>query len=371
MRFALDKEQEDLRSVVREFLTDFSPEPVVRHLMADDRGHDRPMWTKMCGELGLAGLAVPEEYGGAGYTFVELGIVLEELGRALTVTPFLASVVMATMLLLATDDEGAKSDYLPALAEGRRIGTVALAEDGGHWTREGVAMQARPAGAGWVLDGHKSFVLDLMSADLVLVVARVDAEAGAFGVFAVEPGAAGLERQPLPVLDQTRKQGRLTCAATPARLITGGWAAVDRMLDLTAVAVSAEMLGGAQRTLEMAVSYAGVREQFGRPIGSFQAVKHKCATMLMEVEAARAAVYYALWAAATQAPDLPAVASLTKAFCSDAYQLTAGENIQIHGGIGYTWEHPAHLYFKRAKNSALFLGGADHHREQLAQRIGI
>ncbi|RSM47080.1 acyl-CoA dehydrogenase [Amycolatopsis balhimycina DSM 5908] len=371
MRFALDKEQGELQSVVREFLADFSPEPVVRRLMAADELHDRPMWTKMCGELGLAGLAVPEEYGGAGYTFVELGVVLEELGRALAVTPFLASVVMATTLLLATGDEAAKRDYLPGLADGRLIGTVALAEDGGKWTSESVGMRAAHTGEGWVLDGHKSFVLDLLSADLVLVVAR--AEAG-LGVFAVEPGAAGLDRQPLPVLDQTRKQGRLTCIATSARLIgtlDDGWAAVDRMLDLTAIAVSAEMLGGAQRTLDMAVAYAGVREQFGRPIGSFQAIKHKCATMLVEIEAARSAVYYALWAAATDAPDLAATASLTKAFCSDAYLLTAGENIQIHGGIGYTWEHPAHLYFKRAKNSALFLGGPDFHREQLAQRIGI
>ncbi|MEV6876856.1 acyl-CoA dehydrogenase family protein [Amycolatopsis sp. NPDC051128] len=367
MRFALDKEQEDLRSVVREFLADFSPEPVVRRLMAADASHDSPMWTKMCGELGLAGLAVPEEYGGAGFTFVELGIVLEELGRALAVTPFLTSVVMATTLLLASEDEQAKHDYLPGLADGRLIGTVALAEDAGKWTSESIGMRAAHTGEGWVLDGHKSFVLDLMSADLVLVVARAGDR---LGVFAVEPGAAGLDRQPLPVLDQTRKQGRLTCVATPARLI-GGWAAVDRMLDLTAIAVSAEMLGGAQRTLEMAVAYAGVRQQFGRPIGSFQAIKHKCATMLVEVEAARSAVYYALWAAATDAPGLAATASLTKAFCSDAYLLTAGENIQIHGGIGYTWEHPAHLYFKRAKNTALFLGDPDFHREQLARRIGI
>jgi alkylation response protein AidB-like acyl-CoA dehydrogenase len=174
-------------------------------------------------------------------------------------------------------------------------------------------------------------------------------------------------------MDQTRKQGRITCAGTPARLLgsADGWSAVQAMLDLTCIAVGAEMLGGAQRTLEMAVEYAKIREQFGRKIGSFQAIKHKCASMLVEVEACRSAVYYALWAAQTSADDLAATASLTKAFCSDTYVFTAGENIQIHGGIGFTWEHPAHLYFKRAKNCALFLGGADYHREQLAQRIGI
>jgi alkylation response protein AidB-like acyl-CoA dehydrogenase len=371
VRFALDKEQEELQSVVRGFFEEKAPEAAVRRLMDGDELYDRAVWAQLCGQLGLAGLAVPEEYGGAGYTFVELGVVLEEMGRALYVAPFLASAVMATMLLLASDDERAKHDYLPGLASGELIGTVALAEDPGHWTPEAVTATATRSRESWRLAGHKSFVLDATSADLLLVVAR--SEEG-LGVYAVDAEAEGLDRRLLATMDQTRKQGRVVFDATPARLVGragDGWTAVAAMLDLTCIAVSAEMLGGAQRTLEMAVEYASVREQFGRPIGSFQAIKHKCATTLVEVEACRSAVYYALWAAATGADDLAAAASLTKAFCSDAYLLAAGENIQIHGGIGYTWEHPAHLYFKRAKNSGLFLGGPDFHREQLAQRIGL
>jgi alkylation response protein AidB-like acyl-CoA dehydrogenase len=369
MRFALDREQQDLQGVMRDFLGRHSDEAEVRRLMAPDETYDPKTWSQLV-DLGLTGLAVPEAYGGAGFGFVELGVVLEEMGRALLVSPFLASAVMATSLLLSIDDEPARQDYLPALAGGQLIGTVALAEDDGRWTAQSVRMTATRADDGWELEGHKSFVLDATSADLLLVVARTE---DGIGVFAVEANGPGLERTQLATMDQTRKQGRITCAGTPARLVgsTDGWPAVQAMLDLTGIAVGAEMLGGAQRTLEMAVEYAKVREQFGRKIGSFQAIKHKCATMLVEVEACRSAVYYALWAAATAAEDLAPTASLTKAFCSDTYLFTAGENIQIHGGIGFTWEHPAHLYFKRAKNCALFLGGADYHREQLAQRIGI
>lgn len=369
MRFGLDREQQDLQGVLRDFLSRHSDEAEVRRLMSPEESYDPKVWAQMV-DLGLTGLAVPEEYGGAGFGFVELGIVLEEMGRALLVSPFLASAVMATSLLLSVDDESARQEYLPALAGGQVLGTVALAEDDGHWTPQGVRMTATRTDDGWTLDGHKSFVLDATSADLLLVAARTD---DGIGVFAVEKDASGLARTALATMDQTRKQGRITCVATPARLVgsTDGWPAIQAMVDLTCIAVGAEMLGGAQRTLEMAVEYAKVREQFGRKIGSFQAIKHKCATMLVEVEACRSAVYYALWAADTAADDLAPTASLTKAFCSDTYLFTAGENIQIHGGIGFTWEHPAHLYFKRAKNCALFLGGPDYHREQLAQRIGI
>lgn len=371
MRFALDKEQDELKAVVRSFLAQKSPESAVRQLMEPEQAYDPAVWEQMCGQLGLAGLAVPEEYGGAGFTFVELGIAVEEMGSALLVSPFFASAVMAITLLLECPDESAKKDYLPGLASGELVGTVALAEDEGYWTEDAVSLTAAQEGGQWLLDGHKSFVLDATCAVLILAVARTP---GGIGVFAVDADAPGLTRTALSTMDQTRKQGRLTFQGTPARALgdpVAGWEPVSRMLDLSAILLGAEMLGGAQRTLEMAVEYAKVREQFGRPIGSFQAIKHKCATMLVEVEACRSAVYYALWAAAGRADDLAATASLTKAFCSDTYLFTAGENIQIHGGIGYTWEHPAHLYLKRAKNCGLFLGGADFHREQLAQRIGI
>ncbi|WP_329409131.1 acyl-CoA/acyl-ACP dehydrogenase [Nocardia vinacea] len=371
MRFELSEEQAELRAVVRSFLAEKSPETAVRAAMAAEREYDPALWRQLCGQLGLAALAVPEEYGGAGFGFVELGVAVEEMGRALAVTPFLASVVMSSTLLLACDDEAAKKAYLPGLAAGEMIGTVALAEDSGRWTVDAVTMRAEQRGADWILHGHKSFVLDLLAADVIFVVARTDTGPA---VFALDATGDGVERTALPVLDQTRRQGRLRCRDAVAVLVGSaedGWPAVQRMLDLTAVALSAEMLGGAQRTLEMSVDYAKIRIQFGRVIGSFQAIKHKCASVLMEIEAARSAVYYALWSAATDAADLPAVASLTKAFCSETYQLAAQENLQIHGGIGYTWEHPAHLYLKRAKHCALFLGGGDFHRERLAQLTGI
>jgi alkylation response protein AidB-like acyl-CoA dehydrogenase len=193
-------------------------------------------------------------------------------------------------------------------------------------------------------------------------------------LFTVAGDAEGLTRTPLATMDQTRKQARLEFGGTPAKLLGTegeGWPVLSRVLDLAAVALAAEQVGGAQKCLEMSVDYAKVRVQFGRPIGSFQAIKHKCADMLLEVESAKSAAYYAGWAAAELNEELPTVASLAKAYCSDAYFHAAAENIQIHGGIGFTWEHDAHLYFKRAKSSQLLLGDPTYHRELLAQRIGI
>jgi alkylation response protein AidB-like acyl-CoA dehydrogenase len=257
------------------------------------------------------------------------------------------------------------------LASGEIIGTVALAEDTGSWQPASVTTTAEPVDGAWIIHGHKTFVLDGAVADLVLVAARV---AEHLGIFAVEAGAPGLVAKPLMTMDQTRKQARLTFDGTPARLI-GSFETAEpallAMLDLAAIALSAEALGGTAMVLDMAVDYAKVREQFGRKIGSFQAIKHKCASMLVELESSRSAAYYALWAASVGHQDVPRVASLVKAFCVDAFLYASGENIQIHGGIGFTWEHPAHLYLKRAKNAQLFLGGSDFHRQQLADRIGI
>lgn len=370
MEFALNDEQTTLQEVVREFLTERAGEAAVRERMAEPAGFDPQLWKQMGTEIGLQGIAVPEEYGGAGFTFVELGIVLEELGRALTVTPFLASGVMAPQLLLALGDEAACARWLPGIASGDLVATVALAEDEGSWQPDAVALAARSAEGAWRLDGHKSYVVDGAGADLVLVVARAGDE---LGVFAVEATAPGLERTPLPTMDQTRKLARLTFADTPAERIAGSdaEAAVIRMLDLTSIALAADALGGTGRVLDMAVEYAKVREQFGRPIGSFQAIKHMCASMLVELESSRSAVYYALWAAATGQDDVPVVAPMVKAHCVDAYLQAAGDNVQIHGGIGFTWEHPAHLYLKRAKSSQALLGGSDFHRQLVADRLGI
>ncbi|MEV5559283.1 acyl-CoA dehydrogenase family protein [Nonomuraea wenchangensis] len=371
MDFALDKEQETLQEVVRDFLSAKSGEEAVRAYMEDPAGYDPALWRQMAGELSLQSLAIPEEYGGDGFTFVELGIVLEELGRSLAVTPFLASCVMAAQTLLALDDEEARREFLPRLARGDLIGTVAMAGEAGSWRPEDVATTARRDGDAWILDGTTSFVIDGAVADVLLVVARAD---DGLGVFTLTPDVDGVSRTPLDCMDQTRKQARVVFDGARARRLgtaAGAERAVTAMLQHTAIAVAAEALGGTAKVLDMAVEYAKTREQFGRPIGSFQAIKHKCATMLVELESSRSAVMYALWAVSAGHEDVPMVASLAKSFCVDAYLSAASENIQIHGGIGFTWEHPAHLYLKRAKNLQSFLGSSDQHRQLLADHLGV
>ena len=365
------EEQEELRSSVRRFCENRSPSAEVRRLMQTGEGYSPPVWEQMASQLGLQGLAIPERHGGAGFGFVELAIVLEEMGRTLFCAPYFATVAMAANALLASGDEDACAAYLPGIASGETIATLALAEDTGRWDEEGVTLAARRSGERWTLDGHKSFVVDGGAASLVLVAARTWS---GLSLLAVEGEAEGLTRTPLPTLDQTRKLARLEFARTPARLVGvegGAGRALSRTLDLAAIALAAEQVGGAQRCLEMSVEYARVRYQFGRPIGSFQAIKHRCADILLDVESARAAARYAAWAVAEAAPEVPVAASMAKATCSEAYFHAAAENIQIHGGIGFTWEHDAHLYFKRAKSSQLFLGDAAYHREHLAQRIGV
>jgi alkylation response protein AidB-like acyl-CoA dehydrogenase len=339
--------------------------------METTEGYDPAVWRQMGQELALQSLAIPEEYGGSGYTFVELGVVLEEMGRALLCAPFFSTAVLAATTLLESGDDAAKAAHLPGIAAGDTIATLAFTEPSGRWDVDGITTPATRAGDGWTISGTKSYVLDGHTADLVLVAARTDA---GVSLFAVEGGAPGLTRTPLTTMDWTRKQARLDFDAVPATLVGtdgGGAEVLAKVLDLAAVALAAEQVGGAQKVLEMAVEYAKVRVQFGRAIGSFQAIKHMCADMVVDVESARSAAYYALFCAAEGSDELPAYASLAKSYCSEAYFTSTAKNIQIHGGIGFTWEHPAHLYFKRAKSSELLFGDPTYHRELLAQRIGI
>jgi alkylation response protein AidB-like acyl-CoA dehydrogenase len=374
MILGVSAEQEELRASVRRFLADRAPISRVRALM-DDGETDWAVWEQAGTQLGLQGLAIPESYGGAGFSFAEQAVVLEEFGAALYGGPYLASAVLAATALLASPDEGARRGLLPDIASGQTVATLAFTEDGGSWDPTAIRLSAVKDGPGvdgaWRLDGHKSFVLDGATAGLILVVAATDA---GLSLFAVEGDAAGLSRAALPALDQTRQLARLEFAGVTARLIGSpgdGAAALDRALDVTAVALAAEQLGGAQRALDMAVEYAKVRRQFDRPIGSFQAIKHRCADLLLEVESLRSAVGYAAAAVAEDSAEIPVLASLVKAYASETYFHVAAENIQIHGGIGFTWEHDAHLYFKRAKASELFLGDGAYHRERLANRIGL
>ncbi len=369
VKIAFTPEHEQWRDTVRAFVTENSPEKDVFRLMATDEGFDPAIWKEMASKVGFQALIIPEEYGGFGFGFVELGIVFEEMGRAMMCAPLL-STVLATAALLGSGDEDAKRDYLPGIASGDTIATLAVTEGRGLWEETAIATRAEN-GDGWRLTGAKTFVLDGAEATLVLVAAR--SEHGV-SLFAVDPLATGCSASAMTILDQTRKLSELSFDSAPARLVGEegrGWDVVRRVLDLAAVAISAECAGGAQRCLDMAVDYAKTRVQFGRLIGSFQAIKHKCADMLLEVESTKSAAYYAMTAASVDDKDLPLAASLAKSYCSEAFFHVASENIQIHGGIGFTWEHPAHLYFKRAKSSELLFGMPAFHREQMAQHLGV
>ena len=371
MNFAFSEEQDELRRIVRQFLDDKSSETAVREQMDTEAGYDAAVWSQMAEQLGLQGLIIPEEFGGSGYSYIELIVVLEEMGRSLLCAPYFSSVVLAGNTLLHSGDDAAKKAHLPGIASGETIAALALTEANGRWDEAGITATATASGDGFTIDGEKLFVLDGHTADLIIVAARTGK---GVSLFTVAADAAGLTRTALSTMDQTRKQAKLTFAGTPATLLGTegeGWTVLERVLDLAAVALAAEQVGGAQKVLDMSVEYAKVRVQFGRPIGSFQAIKHKCADMLLEVESGKSAAYYAAWAAAEDNEELPVAASLAKAYCSDAYFHAAAENIQIHGGIGFTWEHDAHLYFKRAKSSEILFGDATYHRELLAQRIGI
>ncbi|WP_026414939.1 acyl-CoA dehydrogenase family protein [Actinomadura oligospora] len=359
-------ELRELREVLRRFLTEHAPVAEARRLMATRDGLDRGLWRRMAGELGLQGLAVPEEHGGSGFGARELAVVFEEMGRVLFCGPFLATVGLAlpaAEAALATAASGEAADVLAGIADGSTVATLAWTEDD-RW-------DAPPATSSenGVLTGTKTYVLDGHTADVVLVTARRD---GATALFAVDGDAPGLTRTPLPTLDQTRKLARLDFDSVPARLLTeSGDAALARARDVAAALLAAEQVGGAERGLEMTVEYVKVRKQFGRAIGSFQAVKHRCADMFVQVESARSAMLNAVDAADNAPEELPTAAALAKAFCSDAYFHVTAETIQLHGGIGFTWEHDAHLYFKRARASQELFGPPADHRRRLAGLVGI
>jgi alkylation response protein AidB-like acyl-CoA dehydrogenase len=380
MRLAESAEQRELRDSVRRFLAEKAPLPSVREVMATRGGYDADVWRQASTQLGLTGLAIPEEYGGAGFTFVEQAIVLEEMGRALFCGPYLASAVLAANALLLCDDETARREHLPGIASGEVVATLAFADDDGDRHTDGAGLVATRAAddsgageadAGWRLTGHRSFVLDGHNAALVLAVGRSPA---GLSLFAVDGAEDGLVATVLPTLDETRRLTRFEFHDVPARLVGTEGAAgglLERVLDVTAVALAAEQLGGAQAALDMAVGYTKSREQFDRPVGSFQGLKHRAADLLLEIESTRSAVLFGAWAVAESSDEVPAVASLLKAYASDTFTHAAGENIQMHGGIGFTWEHDAHLYLKRASFCQLFLGDPNFHREQLASRIGV
>ena len=368
MQFAFTNEQRQFRDVARRFLAEASPPAEVRRLMETDAGFDPAVWHRLNDELGLGAAHVPERYGGQGYSFVELGIVLEEMGRALLCAPYLSSAVLAAGAVLHGGTEAQKQELLPHLASGKRRGALAVIEPNGRWDAGGIGLLARRSGAGYRLEGEKSFVLDGCTAELIVVAARAPGSEGEAGValFLVAGQAEGLERRPLRAIDATRKLARLTFCNVPAQRLgeeDTGSAALQRVLAEAAVALASEMVGGAQQMLDSAVEYVKLRMQFGRQIGSFQAVKHRCADMLLEVELAKSAAYRAAAAVAEGDPRLPALASL--ACASEACMNAAAGCIQLHGGVGFTWDNDTHLWFKRAQGSAALFGDAAWHREAM------
>ena len=364
--FTPSPEHEEFRTSVRRFAEANATSDIVRDLMERDDGYDAAVWSQMSQQLGLQGLHVPEEHGGSGFGFAELAIVFEELGRTLLPSPYLATAALGVNAILnaATPDQQAR--LLPRIATGEEIATLAYAEalDG----TDGCTVEAKAADGGHVLSGHSRHVLDGANADLIVVPARVDGE---LGLFAVEGSASGLTRTPMRGVDLTRRQARIDLDGVAAERLGEGDAdaALRTTLDQAAVCLSAEMVGGAQVCLETAVQYSKDRYQFGRPIGSFQAVKHRCADMLVDVECARSAVLYAAWAVEDRPEELDAVAPLTKAFASEAYVSCANKNIYVLGGIGYTWEHDAHLYLRRATASRALLGAPAQQRSRLAAQL--
>ena len=364
LRLTPDADAEDLRQVVRDFLAKHGDtEAVFRGI---DHGWDPEVWRRFATELGVVGLDVPEEHGGAGATFREVAIVAEELGRSLVRLPWFSTAVLGIGVLL----HGDAPDLLAELASGEVTATLAHLEGFDGWDPDGVRTVAEPDGSdGWRLSGAKTLVLEGATADVLFVVATVDGEPA---IFLVDEGAAGLVRRPLPTLDPTRPLAELLLDGVPATLLVGGARAiVPEVLDRARAALAAEQVGGGAAALDMTVGYAAQRLQFGRPIATFQAIKHRCADMAVQVEAARSAALWATAAAAEAPGELPLAAATAALVCGEAYTWVAGETVQVHGGIGFTWEHPAHLHVRRAATGAALFGTAAAHRHALLHDLGV
>ncbi|HSP09907.1 MAG TPA: acyl-CoA dehydrogenase [Candidatus Dormibacteraeota bacterium] len=376
MDFAFSEEQEMLRRSAREFLAKECSSKVVRKLMDSPSAYDAALWKKIA-DLGWTGLGIPEQYGGVG-SFLDLVVVLEEAGRALLPGPFFATMGLAVPALIEAGSEAQKKEGLGAIAEGSARATLAFTEPSGRWDAAGVGLTAKPAGGGWRLDGIKLFVPDAESADYMVVAARTrgDGEDG-ITLFWVKGRPKGMSVTPLKTLDMTRRwdEVRFDGVELGADSVMGApdkaWPHLKRAMEWATAALCAEMMGGAQKVLEDSTEYAKTRQQFGKPIGIYQAVSHKLADMLVLSESGRSATYYAAWTVDADAPDRSLASSMAKAYVSDAYRKVAGDGIQVHGGIGFTWEHDMHLYFKRAKASEVTLGDATYHRELVAQALDL
>ena len=368
-----------LREAVSDFLAKHCTEQQVRHDMEQPAGFDRATWSVFAEQLGLCGLGVSERLGGSGGDFLDVAVVAEQFGASLACLPYLSSVVLAQTALAGAGDDAA--EWISAIAAGRLTGTVAMVTARGRWDETGVGLTGTASldDEGWRVDGVADYVVDGATADVVVAFARTPA---GLSQFVIDGHAPGLFREPLPTMDQTRRLARLVATGVPARLLGGAGQALpvfERVRDTAATALSVEAVGGIRRALDLSVEHAKTREQFGRKIGSFQAIKHRCADMFVDAESARAVGYTAAAAQASGGPLPPGggppeastLASAAKAFCSAAYQRTVRSMIQIHGGMGFTWEHPAHLYFKRAASDPLMFGDVLFHRQRVAVSLRL
>lgn len=372
MQFGLTETQQVLKNSAREFFSAECPNAEVRRLMETPSAYDPALWQKMA-QQGWTGIIFGEEYGGLGLGLVEMAVALEEMGRALLPGPYLSTVLLAGTVIDAAGNAAQKRKYLPRISMGETRATLALLEASARWDPDAVQMIAQPTAGGFALNGTKMFVPDAAAADILVCAARRGAD---LGLFIVPRAASGLTITALPAIDETRKLYQVVLADVPVAeddfLAIGdsARAALDRALAVATVALAAEMVGGMQRVMEIAVEYAKARKQFGKPIGQFQAVQHLCADMLLLTESSRSAAYYAAWALQERAPEADAAVSIAKAYASDAYREVGNRGIQVQGGMGFTWENNVHLYYKRAKASELMFGDASYHRERIA-RIAI
>ena len=371
MNFGLTDTQQTLKKTTRQFLNAECPSAEVRRLMETSDAFDVALWQKMA-DQGWTGIIFAEDYGGAGMGMVEMTAVLEEMGRALLPGPFLSTVLLAGSAITYAGNESQKQQYLQAICSGSAKSTVAMLEEGASWSSDGVHLHASSGPTGYVLKGRKLFVPDAGVADFLICVARLR---GTLSLFIVPAGTHGVNIKETPAMDATRKLYEVIFDSVDlpeeSLLAVGdrAEATVEHALAVSTVGLVAEMVGGMQRLLDISVEYAKTRKQFGRPIGQFQAVQHMCADMLLMTESSRSAVYYAAWAMSEDESSAATAVSVAKAYASDAYREVGNRAIQVHGGMGFTWENDVHLYYRRAKASEFAFGDATWHRERLARKV--
>lgn len=385
MEFRFNDEQQMIRDTAAAFLAEVSDSAAIRRAMATESGFEEALWQRITGEMYWQAIHIPEEYGGLGLGYVELVALFEQMGRYLLCSPFLSTVAFATNALLVAANDEQKAEWLPQIASGELTGTLAWIAPGGSNGPQAVQATFEKGPNGYSLNGTLRYVLDGHTAGLLIVAARARNSSGEDGIslFAVPANTAGIQRTWLPTMDQTRKQAEIVLqnVTVPASALLGeegnGWPALQKTLQLAQIAVAAEQMGGAQQALDIAVEYTKGRYQFNRPIASFQSIKHKAADMMMKAESAKSIAYYAACIAqealfdgdAELAAELPEAAATVKAYCSEAFYFNAGSGLQMHGGVGFTWEYDIQLYFKRAKSTETLLGNAVYHREQIAKML--